>query len=88
MKQMQEAMAEGQKKTDEAVLAALSDEQKKALETLKGSKFEFPESLRNPFSMMRMGGFGGGFGGFGGVVLAVAVPAAAISPMRSRKGSR
>ena len=63
MKEMQERMAEGQKKTDEAVLTALSDEQKKALETLKGSKFEFPEALRNPFAGMR---FGGGFGGFGG----------------------
>lgn len=64
MKQMQETMAEGQKKTDEAVLAALSDEQKKALETLKGAKFEFPEALRNPFARMGMGGgFGGGFGG-------------------------
>ena len=64
IKQMQETMAEGQKKTDEAVLAALSDEQKKALETLKGAKFEFPEALRNPFARMGMGGgFGGGFGG-------------------------
>ena len=66
MKQMQDAMAEGQKKTDEAVVAALSDEQKKALETLKGAKFEFPEALRNPFARMGMGGgFGGGFGGGG-----------------------
>lgn len=65
MKKAREDMAAGQKKIDEAVLAALSDEQKKSLETLKGAKFEFPESLRSGFGGMRggFGGFGGGFGG-------------------------
>lgn len=64
MKEIQKTMAEGQKKIDEAVLAALTDEQKKSLETLKGAKFEFPESARGR-GFGGFGGFGGGFGGGG-----------------------
>lgn len=60
MAAMRARMEEMQKKSNEAVQAALTAEQKKALEELKGPKFDFPESVRNP-------GFGfGGFGGFGG----------------------
>lgn len=52
----QARFAEMRKKADEAALAAMTEEQKKALADLKGAKFEFPENLRR-------GGFGGGPGG-------------------------
>jgi hypothetical protein len=54
--QMRTRMEELRKKTDDAARAAMTDEQKKKLEELKGAKFEFPESLRR----------GPGFGGPGG----------------------
>lgn len=60
--QMRARFEEIQKKTNEAALAAMSDQQKKALEELKGAKFEFPESLRGG----AFGGFGRGPGGPGG----------------------
>lgn len=44
--QMRARMEEARKKADEAARAVMTDEQKKALEELKGAKFEFPESLR------------------------------------------
>jgi hypothetical protein len=52
---MQAMMEENQKETDKAIAAVLTEPQKKALENLKGAKFEFPE-----------GGMFGGRGGFGG----------------------
>ena len=56
----QARFAEMRKKSDEAALAVLNEQQKKALADLKGAKFEFPES-------MSRGGFGfGGPGGPGG----------------------
>ena len=47
-------MEDMRKKGDEAVNKILTDEQEKAIEELKGAKFEFSENA---------GGFGGGFGG-------------------------
>ena len=49
---MTEMMSEMRKKSDAAIDEKLTADQKKAVETLKGEKFTFPE--------------GGGFGGFGG----------------------
>jgi hypothetical protein len=54
--QMRARMEEFRKKSDEAARAAMTDDQKKKLEELKGAKFDFPENLRR----------GGGFGGPGG----------------------
>lgn len=53
---MRETMESVQKDTDKAIADVLTADQKKALEELKGDKFEFPER----------GGFGGGRGGPGG----------------------
>jgi hypothetical protein len=53
---MREAMEEANKEADKAIEATLSDDQKKALDALKGEKFEFPEQPA----------FGGGRGGPGG----------------------
>lgn len=60
--EMMARMEEMRKKQDEAVSGSMSDSEKKALEELKGAKFNFPESLT------RRGGFGGpgGPGGPGG----------------------
>lgn len=58
--QMRARFEEIRKKSDETARSAMNDQQKKALEDLKGAKFEFPESLRTG------GGFRGGFGGQGG----------------------
>ncbi len=55
-KKMTELTAEMRKTSDAAVNEKLTADQKKAIETLKGEKFTFPE----------MGGFGGGRGGPGG----------------------
>ncbi len=55
---MTEMMAEMRKKADETIDKELSSDQKKAVETLKGAKFTFPEG--GGF------GFGGGRGGPGG----------------------
>jgi hypothetical protein len=52
---MQEAMAKMQEETNKFVEGKLTADQKKALETLKGKKFKFPEQ--------RGFGFGGGAGG-------------------------
>ena len=52
MKKITDLTAELKKKTDTAIDEKLTADQKKAIETLKGEKFTFPE--------------GGGFGGFGG----------------------
>jgi hypothetical protein len=54
-KKMTDLMAELKKKTDDAINEKLTADQKKAIETLKGEKFTFPE----------FGGFGGR-GGTGG----------------------
>ncbi len=54
-KKMREIRDEMRKASDAAVDGLLTDDQKKAVETLKGEKFTFPE-----------GGFGFGFGGRGG----------------------
>lgn len=63
---MRARFEEMRKKSDEAARTALNDQQKKALDDLKGAKFEFPESLRAGGG--RFGGFGGpgGPGGQGG----------------------
>jgi hypothetical protein len=55
---VQEAMAKMQEESTKFVESKLTDDQKKALETLKGGKFKFPEQ--------RGFGFGGGAGGRGG----------------------
>lgn len=53
-------MQESQKKTDEAILAALTEDQKKALEALKGEKFTFPERSFGPGGPGGQGGQRGG----------------------------
>jgi hypothetical protein len=52
---IQEAYAKMQEESNKFVEGKLTADQKKALETLKGKKFKFPEQQR--------GGFGGGAGG-------------------------
>jgi len=61
-KKMTEVTAELRKKSDAAIDEKLTDDQKKAIETLKGEKFTFLE--RGGFG--GRGGAGGGRGGAGG----------------------
>lgn len=50
---IQESMAEARKEIEESIMGALSSDQKKEFEEMKGEPFEMPESARR-------GGFGGG----------------------------
>jgi hypothetical protein len=64
--EMRETIDELNKARDEALLAELTDEQKKQFEEMKGEAFEIDMSqLRGRFGGGR-GGFGGGRGGRGG----------------------